>query len=498
MAQTSLNSTGVASSGALSLQSNGTTEAIGISTGQVATLAQNPILTSGTANGVGYLNGSKVLTTGSALVFDGTTFGVGTALTNGTKANVMGGDNVPATSGSTQNGGLRVSSLSSGNGGYVLDMGVSNTNGYAWMQVSNSSNLASGFTKDLVINPVGGNLGLGVTPPTGSGTYRAFNVGAALMYGNSALAIASYASNADINDKYIISGNATSLQQYQGAFKFLTAASGTAGNAITFTQAMTLDASGNLGIGTSSPSEKLNISGGSGITRLKIDSTASVAASLRMTTTNDSQGYINYDTGNWIFFNNSGGSATERARILSSGSLLVGRTTVPTYTDTTGFGFAYDRPNQTTFFVTDQATSVACTYFNATSYTSGTAYFAQFRVNGATKGEITSNGTTTTYSTSSDYRLKENIASMTGALDTVAQLKPCTYTWKSNGSSGQGFIAHELQAVVPDAVVGSKDAVDDDGNPKYQGIDTSFLVATLTAAIQELNAKFEAYKATHP
>ena len=74
MAQTSLNSTGVASTGALSLQSNGTTEAIGISTGQVATLAQNPVLTSGTANGVGYLNGSKVLTTGSALTFDGTLF----------------------------------------------------------------------------------------------------------------------------------------------------------------------------------------------------------------------------------------------------------------------------------------------------------------------------------------------------------------------------------------------------------------------------------------
>ena len=76
MSQTSLNLTGVASTGALSLQSNGTTEAIGISTGQVATLAQNPVLTSGTANGVGYLNGSKVLTTGSALTFDGTNFNV--------------------------------------------------------------------------------------------------------------------------------------------------------------------------------------------------------------------------------------------------------------------------------------------------------------------------------------------------------------------------------------------------------------------------------------
>jgi hypothetical protein len=84
--QVSLLSGAVASAGALSLQSNGTTEAIGISTGQVATLAQNPVLTSGTANGVAYLNGSKVLTTGSALTYDGNTFKNDTAST--TAANI--------------------------------------------------------------------------------------------------------------------------------------------------------------------------------------------------------------------------------------------------------------------------------------------------------------------------------------------------------------------------------------------------------------------------
>ena len=87
---------------------------------------------------------------------------------------------------------------------------------------------------------------------------------------------------------------------------------------------------------------------------------------------------------------------------------------------------------------------------------------------------------------------------MQNALATVAQLNPVTYTWKADGSDGQGFIAHELQAVVPDCVTGEKDAVDADGNPVYQGIDTSFLVATLVAAIQELKSDFDAYKATHP
>jgi hypothetical protein len=77
---------------------------------------------------------------------------------------------------------------------------------------------------------------------------------------------------------------------------------------------------------------------------------------------------------------------------------------------------------------------------------------------------------------------------MTGALAKVALLKPCTYKWNSSGSNGQGFIAHELAEVVPECVTGEKDAVDAEGKIKPQGVDTSFLVATLTAAIQEQQA----------
>ena len=100
-------------------------------------------------------------------------------------------------------------------------------------------------------------------------------------------------------------------------------------------------------------------------------------------------------------------------------------------------------------------------------------------------GSIESTTSTTAYNTSSDYRLKNTIKPMTGALAKVALLKPCTYKWNADGSNGQGFIAHELAEVVPDCVSGKKDAVNAQGNPEYQGIDTSFLVATLTAAIQE-------------
>jgi hypothetical protein len=155
----------------------------------------------------------------------------------------------------------------------------------------------------------------------------------------------------------------------------------------------------------------------------------------------------------------------------------------------------------------------------------GTLAFDFRNSSGTQAGSITVNASSVAYNTSSDYRLKENILPMTGALATVAQLKPCIYTWKVDGSAGQGFIAHELQEVIPDCVTGEKDATeirqvevspaipatfDDDGNeltsaieavyeerevPKYQGVDTSFLVATLTAAIQELSAKNDALEA---
>jgi hypothetical protein len=126
-----------------------------------------------------------------------------------------------------------------------------------------------------------------------------------------------------------------------------------------------------------------------------------------------------------------------------------------------------------------------------------TNYYAGFFLNSSSTGvgNIFCTGSSTAYNTSSDYRLKHDIQPMTGALAKVQQLKPVTYKWNADNSQSQGFIAHELQAVVPECVTGEKDAVDADGNPDYQGIDTSFLVATLTSAIQELSAQVTELKA---
>lgn len=199
--------------------------------------------------------------------------------------------------------------------------------------------------------------------------------------------------------------------------------------------------------------------------------------------------YPTGDTNTGIFFPaadtigfTEGGA--EAMRIDTSGNVLVGKT--GTGFSTNGIELRADNE----LWVTKDS-SIPMSLNRKTT----TGELTRFHYNGTKVGDISTNGTGTTYNSSSDYRLKENIQPMTGALDKVAQLKPVTYTWKADGSNGQGFIAHELQEVVPDCVTGEKDAVNEDGSINPQGIDTSKLVATLTAAIQEQQTIIETLKA---
>jgi hypothetical protein len=135
--------------------------------------------------------------------------------------------------------------------------------------------------------------------------------------------------------------------------------------------------------------------------------------------------------------------------------------------------------------------------FTSSTSTDLVSFFSGNPTTNTAVGSITTNGSATAYNTSSDYRLKENIVPLANAVTRVKQLAPKNFTWKNNPSLGtvEGFIAHELQAVVPEAVFGVKDAVDQDGKPKYQGVDTSVLVALLTAALKEALTRIEALEA---
>jgi hypothetical protein len=261
------------------------------------------------------------------------------------------------------------------------------------------------------------------------------------------------------------------------------------------TTAVTIDASQNVGVGTASPGFKLDVSvANARVSRFSYPSGAALYVYCNSSSSDISgifsenaanNGYTMNSTSNYINMFTNG---TERMRINSTGSILTGATSVT--------GLATGSAVNPGFIMTDGGAKGICTsqentdcnfYMSkAAGYSSG--IYVRFYVNNSQIGKIETNGSSTSYVTSSDYRLKEEIQPMTGALAKVAQLKPVTYKWKSDGSAGEGFVAHELQEICPLAVSGEKDALNKDGNIEPQGIDTSFLVATLTAAIQEQQA----------
>ena len=345
-----------------------------------------------------------------------------------------------------------------------------------------------------------GNVGIGTVSPVQLGTGPCLTIN---KNGDDGIRLRS----ADTNYSMLNFGLAT------GGSTYLQSTATGSGTTLPFafyvgsTERMRIDTSGNVGIGTSSPGSKLQVSGiissiGSGTSIFAAGETGTytltgvtspnygIAYGTLTGRSNPALTVSGYDA---IAF---GTSQAERARIDSSGNLLVGTTSssfgekLSVQSTASGTNIAY-----LNYTYTDDRSNTVIQHSRATGATSATMILFR-NASSSQVGLISSTGSATTYTTSSDYRLKENIQPMTGALATVAQLNPVTYTWKDGGFVGQGFIAHELQEVVPDAVVGEKNAVDEDGNPKYQGIDTSFLVATLTAAIQELKALVDTQAST--
>lgn len=249
------------------------------------------------------------------------------------------------------------------------------------------------------------------------------------------------------------------------------------------TERMRLDSSGNLGVGTSSPGFKLSVAGYSNVNsanKLAIGDVADYQARLYMESASETFTIENTSdyASSAILFRING---SERARIDSSGNFLVGTTS----------GLASSRvyvessSNTGYFRSTGSGTAVIARVDALSGGTTGTLVYFQY--GSAEVGKITTNGSNTTYATSSDQRLKKNIIDASGALSSVNAIKVRSFDWKSDGSHvDYGYIAQELLEVVPEAVSVPTDS------EEMMGVDFGRLTPRLVKAIQELTARLEA------
>jgi hypothetical protein len=413
-----------------------------------SSFSANPTFSGGTANGVAYLNGSKVVTSGSALTFNGTTLTLGG---NGSFESAFSGNglivsktNVGAVNAirsvsdtsnillindsasgfantafySSGSEAMRLTSTGLGigtsspadklqvlgtirfgaNATYygTITHDASSTGANIYNHVDSGGHLFQVGGSTLLNLTASGNLGLGVTPTNNT-------LGKTLQVGQAGAWTAETGTNRwwlgsnwyyNSGDKYINNGHATLYSQQNGTHTFFTAPSGTAGNAITFTQAATLNANGNFLVGcTSFPSASV---AGIGITGTSSGNASSSGASTSA-----------YNQ--WLFYNGNG---------------IV--------------------------------------------------------------GSISTSGSTTTYSTSSDYRLKNITGSITTSGAYIDSLNPVEGTWKADGSTFVGLIAHEVQEVSRTQVA---TGVKDGAEMQAMDYSNSELIANLIAEVKSLRQR---------
>ena len=315
-----------------------------------------------------------------------------------------------------------------------------------------------------------GNVGIGISSPS---TYGKLAVSGNMYAGDTT-------STAD--------GTITIGSNGAGSVAITRTGTGATNSAMTFSttyatlqERMRIDSLGNVGIGTSTPGVKVDVAG-------------SVRATQSVTIGNGGGTYQAgsiYSDANWgmLFraaqttptiaqFRWSSSSDAEYMRIDASGNMLVGKT-APTYTVS---GVSLSSGTNQFAWSANSGSTVISVATPVSQY-----LIAFYRTDtGALMGGIANGASNTvSYNTSSDHRLKEKVTPMTVGLATISALKPVTYDWVGTNENGEGFIAHELQEVIPLAVTGEKDAVNEDGTIKPQGVDYSKIVVHLVAACQE-------------
>ena len=476
-----------------------------------------------------------------------------TNITLDTSGNVGIGTNSPTRRLSVENtasGSPLIEITGSAGAGFELGFGVDTTGGFIQQTGAKPLQFFVNSSERMRIDS-SGNVGIGVVPSAWGSAAKALQIGAFSAFyqnisGYPEMSFNSYETTTGVY-KYQVSGNTASLYSQSGAYhRWYIAPSGTAGNTIGYTQAMTLDASGNLGVGETSPGSysKFVVRGGSG-------NFISYFGASTQTILGDNGG----DKGQagtisnhpFIFITNS----TERARIDSSGNLgvgtnspyqkltvqggRVGGTTTDFVSGTTGTAYSWGLGASTgnTYANFGCGTSGDTVYANAAifadgGYAQGMLWLGYTSSNGNYKLQVNGQifATSATIATS-DGRYKENVNSISGALDMVCALNPVTFTWKQNvggienpdydgtlktekwlrqphdfgGGTQIGFIAQEVrQALENQPFINNliktnvRDAIkDSEGNvihpeEEFLGIAEGNMIALLTKAIQEQQA----------
>ena len=414
-------------------------------------------LSSGTANGVAYLNGSKVLTTGSGLVFDGINVGIGTS-SPATKLHINGGSQLIV---DTTNPFLSIRETASGNSNratFVADsVGMQLIADYGTNPIPMLFKTSN--TERMRID-TSGNLGIGVTPSTWASPFKVIEGGDGSTY-QSSLGFQTNNDTVSLNSNVYYNGSnyiykyskqASRFVVNKNEFQWFNAASGTAGNPITFTQAMTLGSDGQLMVGTTAG----NSSAGG------IHATGPVvlgAAGLY-------QQQISINSGQKIQSLVLGVGYTDLHLNSLGGNVLVGTT-------------SSDSGAKMRVSYGASANGIA---IQDTNNTSGTAFVIFQNSTPANIGTISRVGTTNAvaYNTTSDQRLKSNIEDALPVLEKLMQVQVRQYDW-TEGDLHQdyGFIAQELQPLLTGIVTEGKTEED-----MWQ-LDYSRLTPHLVKAIQE-------------
>jgi hypothetical protein len=426
---------------------------------------------------IGYYSTDGNYTWSSTMFIANTNVGIGTASPS-TKLHISGGDSAIRITPTGSNDPRIDFTDSGGTVRFYTGYDVSSGN---FVITSDESGFGS---SNIMVMSDAGNVGIGVSSLQSWAKLQVAGIAGAQTGANQALYVTAPSTTAGEGVGIRLSA-ASGSNEAVGVIGMVNNASGNAGSMTFHTynggadipERMRLDSNGVLQLTESSASGFLNATG----TALELDINRNPETGA-FGDTNKSHARIQLagdNGGSNIKFNTASANnttATERMRVSPSGDILFGCTSLAN-------DFAYF----------EEASSNR-RILNIGSSTTSSIDIVNFRNPNGIVGGINTDGFTTSFSSSSDYRLKENVVEMTDALDRVSELKPSRFNFIGEEKTVDGFLAHEVSDIVPEAISGTKDEVDEKGNPIYQGIDQSKLVPLLVGAIQELKAEIETLK----